>query len=137
MFGGQRMSVIAGYITFLVVFGAMDAVWLSIMVPRIYLPTIGDMAASPMRILPAIIFYLLYAAGALFFTSARAEQTGAAFVYGVLFGAVAYATYDLTNYATLRNWNLSLTLIDMFWGATATGVAATAAYMVMRYVAER
>lgn len=131
------MSVLAGYVTFLLVFGGLDAVWLSIMVPRIYLPIIGDMAASPMRVAPAVAFYLFYSAGALFFASARADQAGAAFVYGVLFGAVAYATYDLTNYATLRNWNLSLTLTDMLWGAFATGVAAAAAYAVMHYVGDR
>ena len=55
-----------------------------------------------------------------------------AVLYGLLFGAIAYCTYDLTNYATLRNWNLQLTILDVAYGALATAAAAAAATPVAR-----
>jgi uncharacterized membrane protein len=130
------MTFIVGYITFLIVFGAIDAVWLSVMVSRLYLPVIGDSAASPMRVLPAIFFYLFYPLGAVFFAAIPAMGVGAATAFGrgLFFGAACYATYDLTNYATLRNWSLTLTLVDLAYGAILTGIATIAAFLVMRYV---
>jgi uncharacterized membrane protein len=129
------MTFAVGYLAFLVVFGLMDFAWLSVMVPKLYLPVLGDSAAPNMRFVPAIIFYLFYATGAVFFGALPGLTAGpkTAFLYGLFFGAVAYATYDLTNYATLRNWSLALTLTDMVWGALATGVACAAACVAMRY----
>ena len=62
----------------------------------------------------------------------RSGSILSAFLHAALFGALAYATYDLTNYATLRNWTLQITLIDICYGALASGIAATAAYFVTR-----
>jgi uncharacterized membrane protein len=123
---------IIGYIAFLVVFGCLDAIWLSIMVPRLYLPTLADSAAETVRVVPAIVFYFAYAAGALSFVSWHSESTTQALVGGLMFGAIAYATYDLTNYATLRNWSLTLTIVDMTWGAVATSAACYASFLIMK-----
>jgi uncharacterized membrane protein len=64
----------------------------------------------------------------------KSESAASATVYGALFGALAYATYDLTNHATLRNWTLQLTLTDMAWGAFASGVAAVVGFYLTRMV---
>jgi len=62
----------------------------------------------------------------------RAGAVGTALLWGLLFGAIAYATYDLTNYATLRNWTLQLTLVDIVYGALASAIAAAAATLAGR-----
>ncbi|WP_045836353.1 DUF2177 family protein [Hyphomicrobium sp. 99] len=130
------MAFLIGYVAFLIVFGLMDFAWLSTTVPKLYLPVLGDSAATNMRLAPAIVFYLFYAAGAVFFGALPGVSSGprTAFLCGLFLGAVAYGTYDLTNYATLRNWSLALTVVDMAWGALATGVACMAASVAMRYL---
>jgi len=129
------MIFITGFVVFLIVFGLMDFVWLSVTVPKLYLPVLGDSAATNMRAAPAIVFYLFYAIGAVYFGALPGVSASirTAFLSGLFFGAVAYGTYDLTNYATLKNWSLDLTIIDMAWGALATGVACMAACAAMRY----
>lgn len=129
------MAFLTGYVVFLIVFGLMDFVWLSITVPKLYLPVLGDSAATTVRLVPAIVFYLFYAVGAVFFGALPGLSSGprTAFLCGLFFGAVAYGTYDLSNYATLRNWSLALTVVDMSWGSLATGVACLAAYFAMNH----
>jgi uncharacterized membrane protein len=128
------MFFLVGYVAFLIVFGVMDFSWLSVTVPKLYLPVLADSAAANMRVAPAIVFYLFYAVGAVYFGASPGVTAGlrTAFLSGLFFGAVAYGTYDLTNYATLKNWSLALTIIDMAWGAFATGVACVAACAAMR-----
>ena len=129
------MISISAYITVLVVFGVIDAVWLSTMGRILYRPTLGDILLTNLRIGPAIAFYLMYPVGIVAFAvlpSLRDLHATSAFLAGLLFGAIAYGTYDLTNYATLRNWSLQITLIDICYGALASGLAATLAYLVVR-----
>jgi len=125
-----------GYVAFLILFGLMDFAWLSTTVPGLYLPVLSDSAATNMRVAPVVVFYLFYAAGAVVFGALPGVSSGprTALLCGIFFGAVAYGTYDLTNYATLKNWSLALTVVDMAWGALATGVACMAASVAMRYV---
>src|ERR1700744_6188618 len=132
------MTYLIAYVVVLLVFGAIDATWLSIMGPLIYKPALGAILAPSLRAAPAIAFYALYPIGVVVFAvlPALREQTpanGAALA--ALFGALAYATYDLTNYATLRNWTLQITVLDIVYGAFASGIAATAAYYAVRAVA--
>jgi uncharacterized membrane protein len=132
------MAYLVAYVTVLLVFGAIDATWLSTMGPVIYKPALGDILAPSLRIGPAIAFYAMYPIGVVVFAvlpalRAQTPMTGAALA--ALFGAIAYGTYDLTNYATLRNWNLQITVLDIVYGALASGVAATAAYYAVRAVA--
>jgi uncharacterized membrane protein len=132
------MSYIIAYVAVLLVFGTIDAVWLSTMGPLIYRPALGDILEPSLRIAPAIAFYLMYPVGVVVFAvlpalRAQTPLTGAALA--LLFGALAYATYDLTNYATLRNWNLQITVLDIVYGALASGIAATVAYFAVRALA--
>jgi uncharacterized membrane protein len=132
------MQIAAAYGSALVVFGLVDAVWLTLMGSRLYRPTLGNILLPNLRPAPAVVFYLLFPLGIVVFAAIPALKSGgiaAAFLLGLLFGAIAYSTYDLTNYATLRNWTLQLTIADIAYGAVSTALAAAAAFMVARTIA--
>ncbi len=123
------MTYLAAYLVSLVLFVAVDMLWLSTMASRVYRPAMGDIALSGVNLTPAVAFYLLYPVGLVIFVVLPALKGGSiytALLYGALFGFFTYATYDLTNQATLRNWTLQLSLIDMTWGtllAASVGAA--------------
>lgn len=126
------MAIALAYLVTLVAFAAIDAVWLGSMAGRIYRPLIGDILLDGFRVGSAIAFYLFYAAGLVIFAVAPALKGGtvlSAFAFGALFGFFAYATYDLTNFATLRSWGLAITLIDMAWGTFVSGLASALAIL--------
>ena len=104
------MTYVTGYVAALLTFFLADMAWLATMAPRFYRPTLGDIAISGVNLPPAMVFYALYPVGLLIFATSPALKSGSmttAVVYGALFGLFTYATYDLTNYATLRNWTLT------------------------------
>lgn len=120
-------SILTAYISTLVVFLGCDMVWLGAMASRFYRPSLGDMALTVPRLPPAIVFYAIYPIGLLIFCvlpALSAKSPHSAMLNGALFGFFTYATYDLTNQATLRNWPLQLTLVDVAWG-TVLGAAAS------------
>jgi uncharacterized membrane protein len=122
----MKLHLIAYAVT-LVAFVAIDFVWLSTMANLLYKPTLGDMLAPQFRPVPAVLFYLVYVAGLVFFAvrpGLQADSLTTAMVYGAVFGFVAYATYDLTNQATLKNWSTVLTIADLVWGTVLSAVAA-------------
>lgn len=127
------------FVVFAVVFGLMDFVWLSTAVPRVYQPAIGEIMAGKVRMAPAALFYLTYVAGVVFFVLAPTAASGdwkQAALRGAALGLVAYATYDLTNQATLSVWPTRLTLIDMAWGTVATAVASALTVLIAHRVAK-
>ena len=129
------MTYLVGYAASLVAFGIIDAIWLSTMAGILYRPTLGAILLDRLRWTPALIFYFGFPLGIVHFAVVPALATGQlwqAAVNGALFGLFAYATYDLTNHATLRVWTLKLTLADMAYGTVATGIAAAAAFLVLR-----
>jgi len=131
------MTYLAAYLSAIVIFGAIDAGWLSVMGNLVYRPLLGDLLAPTVRIAPAIAFYLIYPAGIVLFAALPALRSGSvvnALVLGALLGALAYATYDLTNQATLRVWPVQITLIDIAYGAFASALAAAAAYSAVRWI---
>lgn len=123
------------YLTTLVLFAAVDISWLMTMGARLYKQTLGDILLPDVNIAPAIAFYLIYPAGLVYFAvipALRSASSSDALMNGALFGLFAYATYELTNYATLRNWTLQITLLDIAYGAIASGaVAAVVAALVL------
>jgi len=126
-------AIISAYLCALLAFTAVDMVWLSIMAGRFYRPTLGDILLADVNLKAAVVFYLLYPIGLLIFAIAPALKTGDlkdALIMGALFGFFAYATYDLTNQATVRNWSFALTLVDVAWGAFASGLTAVVATAV-------
>lgn len=126
------MSYIAVYLAVAVPFVVIDAIWLKLMSKRLYLATMGDIARSKPNLWPAIIFYFLYPIGliSLAVMPAHAAASGSkAAVLGLLFGLFTYATYDLTNQAILRNWTLTLSVVDIAWGSLLGAVSAYSGYL--------
>ena len=129
------MQLIVAYVVAAAVFGGLDAMWLRWAGPNLYRPALGDLLAPAFRPAPAFVFYLIYLAGMVWFAvrPGLAGGIGAAALNGALLGVLCYATYDLTNQATMRDWPLHVSLIDIAWGAFATAVAAAAAtYVALR-----
>jgi uncharacterized membrane protein len=119
-----------------VTFAAIDAVWLTTMTDRLYKPVLGPILADKPNMVAAVAFYLISIAGTVFLAVAPALASGGwmrATVSGAVLGFVAYATYDLTNQATLQNWSTRLTLIDLAWGTALTATCATAGYFAARW----
>ena len=123
------MQYVIAYVAAAVVFGALDAVWLGWAGTRLYRPALGSLLAPTFRTGPALVFYMLYIAGMVWFAirPGLAQGLGAAALNGALLGAMCYMTYDLTSQAVLARWPVHLTIIDVIWGTFATAVAATAA----------
>jgi uncharacterized membrane protein len=126
------------YVSTAVVFLGVDAIWLMLASQRLYRPLIGDMLLERFNLLPALLFYIVYISGIVIFAVSPAFNTGrwtTATLHGALLGFFAYATYDLTNQATLRNWPVTVTVADLCWGTTLTAFAATAGYLTARVFA--
>jgi uncharacterized membrane protein len=120
------------YVLALVVFAAFDLAWLTVMAQRLYRPMLGDILLGTVKIGPAVLFYLIYPVGLTVFAvlpALGASSVVAALAFGALFGLVSYATYGLTNFATLRNWTLQLTVIDMVYGAALSALASALSYV--------
>jgi uncharacterized membrane protein len=129
------VRAIIAYVATAISFAAMDFVWLSRMGPTLYKSALGDMILDMPRIPIAVLFYLIYIFGLVWFVVLPALSAGRwrkALINGALFGFVAYATYDLTNQATMKVWSTQVTLLDLGWGAFASAVACTVAYGVTR-----
>lgn len=127
------MAYVIAYAVALVVFVVIDVLYLMSFGARHFKETLGDIIAADLRIGPAIVFYLGFPAGLALFAVApglRDNSVLTAALYGALFGLFTYGTYDLTNYATLRNWTLGLTLLDMAYGAAIAGLTAAVAWLV-------
>ena len=128
------MMNLVGYGVALAVFVAADMVWLGTMASRLYRPTLGDIAVAGVNLPPAIWFYAIYPIGLLIFAVQPALKSGSmstAAIYGALFGFFTYATYDLTNQATLRNWTLQLTLVDVAWGTILGAISASISFWLV------
>jgi uncharacterized membrane protein len=120
-----------------VVFFALDFVWLSTATPRIYRPLLGDLLAEQPRLGVAAVFYLLYVVGIIALAVVPGLREGSvlgALWRGALFGFLAYATYDLTNLSTIRGWPWPVSAADMVWGTTLNGLVAVAGFYAGRWL---
>ena len=123
----QKMSFIRHYLIAAVIFTVIDMVWLLVIAKNLYKSKIGHLMAEKANVAAAIVFYLLFIAAMVFFviSPAVARQSWLyALGAGAFFGLVTYATYDLTNLATLKDWPLSLTIIDLAWGTFISGITS-------------
>ena len=132
------MKWITAYAAAALSFGVLDFLWLRWAGPNLYRPALGDLLAPGFRIAPALIFYALFVAAMVWFAVRPGLEQGVPFAVlnGALFGGIAYATYALTNQATMKVWTVQITLIDIAWGAAATafasGIAAWAVGMLAK-----
>jgi len=118
----------AGYTATLIVMLALDMVWLGLVAKPMYQQGLGHLMAARPVIPVALLFYAVYALGLVVFGVSPAANGGwpQAAAWGALFGFFAYATYDLTNWATLKDWPWMLSLVDIAWGAAVSAVSAVA-----------
>ena len=134
------IKYVAAYLGAGLTFAAIDFVWLTTMTDRLYKPVIGPIMADKPDMKAAVAFYLISIAGTVFLAIAPALKEGnwtRAAINGAVLGFVAYATYDLTNQATLAVWQTKLTIIDLIWGTTLTMVSATGGYFAARWAEGR
>lgn len=120
------------FLTFLVFLG-IDAIWLGVIAKNLYASKIGHLMADRPNLLAAFIFYVINIVGIIIFAvnpglAKNSIQT--TLIYGALYGFLTYATYDLTNLATLKDWPLSVTIIDLIWGTVLSATVAGAGYLI-------
>ena len=117
-----------------IIFFVVDILWLSLIAKKLYAQHLGTFL-GPVKWVPAILFYLLFVAGLVFFVIQPAllkESLTYVIFAGMFFGFITYATYDLTNLATLNNWPLNITIIDLIWGSFLGGFVSTLTYLIFR-----
>jgi len=114
------------------VFLLLDVSWLTIMASRLYRPALGHVLREDFNAPAALAFYAIYFSGLVSFVVTPAARARTALARGALFGLVCYATYDLTNQATIVAWPWHVTLIDLAWGSFVSAASARAAFCVVR-----
>ena len=128
-------KIIITYIATLITFIAIDMVWLTWLARATYVAEMGDLIRKQPNMTAAIIFYLLYAAGLMFFAIMPGLKAGSlmqAMVLGAAVGLLAYGTYDLTNLSVLNGFSVRIALIDLAWGTVLSGLTATIVATLMR-----
>ena len=131
-------KLIISYLLTTVVFFAVDMAWLGLIAKGLYKKYLGSFLSDKVNWPAAIIFYLLFIIGIFYFAILPAVEKNSlakAIISGALFGFFTYATYDLTNLATLKDWPLPIVFIDIIWGAVLTGMVSTAGYYIVKWVA--
>jgi len=124
---------IGTYAITLLIFFAIDLVWLSVVAKNFYRQHIGHLMSQDVNWSAAVLFYAVYMAGIVFFAIKPAIEAGSAaraLAYGAAFGFIAYATYDLTNQATMKDWPVLVTVVDLAWGTALTAAVAFLSYQV-------
>ena len=127
------MNNIYIYLITTVLFFAFDMVWLGLIAKNIYKEKIGFIISGSVDWTAAIGFYLLYIAGILYFAilpALRGADIKIALLNGAILGFLCYATYDLTNKATIEKWPWSIVFIDLIWGTVLTSTVATLSYII-------
>ena len=120
-------SLIISFIFVSTIFLIIDVLWLSITVKSLYRPALGDLLKDKPVMWAAVLFYIIYMIGVALIILKPAlanDSISQALWTGVVFGVVAYGTYNLTNMATVKNWSASIVWIDMLWGGFLTGFSS-------------
>ena len=118
----------------LVVFFAVDMLWLGVIARRLYNEHLGHLLKTNVNWTAAIIFYLIFIAGVVTFVLWPAWHDGSfmkALLLGGFFGFIAYATYDLTNLATMKDWPLFITIVDLAWGTALGALTASISFGIL------
>lgn len=116
----------------------LDSIWLHLTLKTFYEKHLNGILEMKANISPALIFYILYTIALLFFVIFPLINSQAhmmrVFFTGAFFGLIAYATYDLTNQATIKNWPTIVTVVDMIWGSVLTGSVTTISIILLRFL---
>lgn len=117
------------------IMGVLDFVWLGFVAKKLYYSEMGSILLEKPNMPAALLFYVIYVVGVVLFVVNPALQNNSwqhALGYGALFGLVAYATYDLTNLATLKGFSSKIVVIDLAWGMALTAVVSLCAYAIVK-----
>ncbi len=126
------MTYLALYLCTILVFLALDAVWLRLVAMPMFQRHVGGLMVEHPNLKVAGLFYALYCIAVVYFAAAPANgDVGQAFVDGLLLGLAAYGTYEATNMATLRGWRWRMVISDTLWGGFLSGVSAAAAALLV------
>lgn len=133
------INYIKTYVITLVVFVLIDAVWLGFIAKDLYSKELGFLISKSPKWLAAVLFYLIFVAGLCYFAVIPAisnESIKIAIINGILLGFVSYATYDLTNLATIDNWPIKVTIIDLIWGSFLGGTVSIISYKLLDFISK-
>lgn len=125
------------YFLTLTVFLAIDGLWLTLIAKNFYAKHLGYLMSKTPNLAAAGIFYLIYIVAMLVFVLVPAIEKKSlmhAITMGALFGFSAYATYDLTNLATIKDWPLLITIVDLIWGATLSALVAGVSFSIYKWI---
>ena len=122
----------AAYAATLVVFTAIDLAWITLVMAGLFRRHLGDLLLDRPRLGAAAAFYLVYIAGILVLAVAQSQSWKQALAMGAALGVVAYATYDLTNRATLKAWPLDVAVLEIAWGGVMTACGALVGFLVLQ-----
>lgn len=126
------------YLVTLFVFLGIDSIWLLFIAKNFYADKLGYLMAKNPNLISAGIFYLLFVVGIILFVISPALKNNSlsqAIIMGGLFGLITYATYDLTNLATIRDWPLVITIVDMIWGTVLSATVAGVSFFIYKWIA--
>ncbi|MGD9910644.1 MAG: DUF2177 family protein [Candidatus Izemoplasmatales bacterium] len=125
------MTFLKLYLVAFIVFLLVDAVWLSLVANKFYKDNLGFLMKETPNYIAALVFYLVFIVGLVYFViqpGVDAQSIGKVILGGILFGLITYATYDLTNLATVKDWPIVVTVVDLVWGTTLSTVISVATY---------
>jgi uncharacterized membrane protein len=130
-------NTILSYLLTLIVFLMVDMLWLGIIAKNMYQKFLGGFITDKVNWTPALIFYLIYVVGISIFAIYPAVNKGSAsnaILMGALFGIFTYATYDLTNLATMKDWPLNIVFIDILWGAFLSALVSFSGFHIVKWL---
>ncbi len=130
-------KMIISYLLTTIVFFVVDMLWLGLIAKNIYRKYLGALLSETVNWAAALVFYLLFISGIFIFViypSIEKQSPGRAVVLGAIFGLITYATYDLTNYATLKGFPGNVVIIDLIWGTFLTTLVSISGYYITKYV---
>jgi len=125
------------YIIAFIAFIVIDGIWLLFISKNLYQSEIGHLMADKAKLIPAIIFYLIFLVGLVYFVINPAivsKDIVKLLFSAALFGLITYATYDLTNLATLKNWPIKITIIYLIWGTSLSTLVSYITYIIYRVI---
>lgn len=132
------MEYLLTYFAALVFFIAIDLVWIKMVMRPVFERSVGSIMLPDPHMGTALVFFVLYQAGLLYFAVIPAAESGnwaVAALHGALIGTLAYGTYETTNLATIKGWTLQMAIIDVTWGAVLSSIVATIGYFIFNGVA--
>jgi uncharacterized membrane protein len=132
----KRFAIV--YLSTLVILLPLDFLFLGVVGKKLFANNVGDMILATPRILPAVLFYLVYLAGIVAFVNGNVPSSWISnLLYGALFGLVCYATFELTNMSLLRHWEWTVVVPDIAWGAILTAVSSSLGGVLANWILNR